>query len=63
VVRTDTGVGGGSYNGLPKPFSTYRGASIIVDDPTVIVALSDAGYAATEYLNSTLADALARQVH
>jgi hypothetical protein len=25
--------------------------------------LSDGGYAATEYLNGTLADALARQVH
>jgi serine/threonine-protein kinase len=63
VVRTDAAAGAGSYNGLPKPFSTYRGATIIVDDPTVISALSDGGYAATEYLNGTLADALARQVH
>jgi serine/threonine-protein kinase len=63
VVRTDAAAGAGSYNGLPKPFSTYRGATIIVDEPTVISALSDGGYAATEYLNGTLADALARQVH
>ena len=63
VVRTDAAAGAGSYNGLPKPFSTYRGATIIVDDPTVISALTDGGYAATEYLNGTLADALARQVH
>jgi serine/threonine-protein kinase len=63
VVRTDATAGAGSYNGLPKPFSTYRGATIIVDDPTVISALSDGGYAATEYLHGTLADALARQVH
>jgi hypothetical protein len=30
------------------------GAPVIVDDPTVVAALSDGGFAATEYLNSTL---------
>ena len=63
VVRTDAGAGNGSYNGLPKPFTTYRGATVIVDDPAVISALGTGGYAATEYLNSTFVEALARQVH
>ena len=63
VVRTDAGAGNGSYNGLPKPFTTYRGATVIVDDPAVIAALGTGGYAATEYLNSTFVEALARQVH
>jgi hypothetical protein len=63
VVRTDTGAGDGNYNGLPIPFTAYRGATIIVDDHAVIAALSDGGYAATQHLNSTLAEALARRVH
>jgi serine/threonine-protein kinase len=63
VVRTDATAGAGSYNGLPKPFSTYRGATVIVDDPTMIAALDNSGYAAVEYLNTSLADSLARQVH
>jgi serine/threonine protein kinase/ABC-type Fe3+-hydroxamate transport system substrate-binding protein len=62
VVRTDSAAGGGSYNGLPTPFSSYRGTTVIVDDPTVIAALNTPGYAATKYLNTTLVDALARQV-
>jgi serine/threonine protein kinase/ABC-type Fe3+-hydroxamate transport system substrate-binding protein len=62
VVRTDNAAGGGSYNGLPPPFSSYRGTTVIVDDPTVIAALNTPGYAATKYLNTTLVDALARQV-
>ncbi|MDG4667927.1 serine/threonine-protein kinase [Mycobacterium sp. 236(2023)] len=62
VVRTDAGAGGGGYNGLPEPFSQYRGATIIVDDPTVIAALERGGYAATEFLNGSLVDALSRQV-
>lgn len=63
VVRTDAGAGDGSYNGLPRPFSTYRGTTIIVDDPTVITALDNPGYAATEHLNETLVPTLKRQVH
>ena len=39
MVRTDTGVGDGNYNGLPMPFTAYRGATIIVDDHAVIAAL------------------------
>lgn len=63
VVRTDPGSGGGSYNGLPQPFSTYRGATVIVDDPAVVTALANPGYAATGYLNDTFVTALKRQVH
>jgi hypothetical protein len=55
--------GAGTYNGLPKPFSTHHGAIVTVDDPIGIAAPTDGGYAATEYPNGTLADALARQVH
>ncbi|ORA51097.1 serine/threonine protein kinase [Mycolicibacterium celeriflavum] len=62
VVRTDKGAGGGSYNGLPQAFSSYRGTTVIVDDPDVIAALNTPGYAATKFLDTTLVDALARQV-
>lgn len=62
VVRTDSAAGGGSYNGLPQPFTQYRGATIIIDDPAVIDALQVPGYAATTYLNKALVDALSRQV-
>lgn len=62
VVRTDSAAGGGSYNGLPQPFTQYRGATIIIDDPAVIDALQVPGYAATTYLNEALVDALSRQV-
>ncbi|MGV0714552.1 serine/threonine-protein kinase [Mycolicibacterium sp. XJ662] len=62
VMRTDSGAGGGSYNGLPPAFSAYRGVTVIVDDTQVITALNSPGYAATKYLNTTLVDALARQV-
>jgi serine/threonine-protein kinase len=63
VLRTDKGAGQGSYNGLPQPFVDYRGATIIVDDPNTIAALTSGGYAATEFLNSGLVDALGRQIH
>lgn len=62
VARSDTGAGGGSYNGLPEPFTKYRGATIIVDDPAVIDALQVPGYAATTYLNTALVNALSRQI-
>lgn len=62
VVRTDQAAGGGSYNGLPQAFSTYRGITIIVDDPATVSALKVAGYAATNYLNTALVDQLARQI-
>ncbi|TDO06453.1 serine/threonine-protein kinase [Mycobacterium sp. BK086] len=63
VLRTDKAAGQGSYNGLPQPFVDYRGATIIVDDPNTIAALTSGGYAATEFLNSGLVDALGRQIH
>lgn len=62
VLRTDKGAGGGSYNGLPQAFSTYRGTTVIIDDPQVIAALNSRGYAATKFLDTALVDALARQV-
>jgi ABC-type Fe3+-hydroxamate transport system substrate-binding protein len=62
VARTDTGAGGGSYNGLPDPFTRYRGTTIIVDDTAAIDALRVPGYAATNYLNTALVDALVRQI-
>jgi serine/threonine-protein kinase len=63
VVHTDAGARIGSCNELPNPFTTSRGATVIVDDTAVIAALGTGGYAATEYLNSMLVEALARQVH
>lgn len=62
VARTDTGAGGGSYNGLPQPFSQYRGTTIIVDDTALIDAMQVPGYAATTYLNDALVTALSRQI-
>lgn len=63
VVRTDTGAGGGNYNGLPVAFTLYRGITVIVDDTDVVDALEVGGYAATEFLNTAFVDTLARQVH
>jgi serine/threonine-protein kinase len=62
VVRTDEAAGGGSYNGLPQAFSKYRGITVIVDDPDTVTALNAPGYAATNYLNTSLVNQLARQI-
>jgi serine/threonine-protein kinase len=62
VVRTDEAAGGGSYNGLPQAFSRYRGITVIVDDADTVAALSTAGHAATNYLNTALVNQLARQI-
>lgn len=62
VARTDSAAGGGSYNGLPAPFTKFRGATIIVDDTAAIDALKVPGYAATTYLNTVLVNALSRQI-
>ena len=62
VLRRDRAAGGGSYNGLSEPFTQYTGTTIIVDDPATIDALLTPGYAATSYLNTTLVDALTRQI-
>lgn len=63
VVRTDEAAGGGGYNGLPKPFSEYKGITVIVDDVNVIAALDSGGYAATEFLDQHLVSTLGRQIH
>lgn len=62
VVRTDQGAGGGSYNGLPPAFSSYKGITVIVDDPATVAALDVPGYAATDYLNTALVNQLTRQI-
>lgn len=62
VARTDSAAGEGSYNGLPAPFTKYRGTTIIVDDIAAIDALQVPGYAATTYLNTALVNALTRQI-
>lgn len=62
VARTDAAAGGGSYNGLPAPFTKYRGTTIIVDDTAAIAALQVPGYAANNYLNTALVNALSRQI-
>jgi serine/threonine protein kinase/ABC-type Fe3+-hydroxamate transport system substrate-binding protein len=62
VARTDSAAGEGSYNGLPAPFTKYRGTTIIVDDTAAIDALQVPGYAATTYLNTALVNALTRQI-
>ena len=63
VVRTDKAAGGGNYNGLPKPFTEYRGATIIVDDPEAVTALDTGGPAATAFLDGHLVGLIAEQVH
>jgi len=63
VLRTDRAAGGGGYNGLPAPFTEYRGATIIVDDPGAVTALDTGGAAATGFLDSQLVDLIAEQVH
>jgi len=63
VLRTDRGAGRGNYNGLPRPFTEYKGATVIVDDPDVIAALTAGGAAATGLLDTKLIDAVAEMVH
>lgn len=63
VLRTDRGAGGGNYNGLPRPFTEYKGATVIVDDPGTIAALTTGGAAATGLLDTKLVDAIAEMVH
>lgn len=63
VLRTDSAAGGGGFAGLPAPFNGYGGTLVIVDDPDTITALNTGGPAATTYLNNTLVNKLANQVH
>jgi serine/threonine-protein kinase len=62
VLRTDRAAGDGNYNGLPEPFTDYRGATVIVDDPALITALLTGGPAATEFLNGQLVILITEQV-
>jgi hypothetical protein len=63
VLRTDKAAGSGGLDGLPVQFTGYQGAIVFVDDPNITTALAEpGGYLATEFLNSTFADALARQI-
>jgi eukaryotic-like serine/threonine-protein kinase len=59
VIRTDSAAGQGGYAGLPKPFATYAGQMVIVDDPNVIAAFADpGGYLATKYLDDNFVSTL-----
>lgn len=63
VARTDKAAGRGGYNGLPSALSTYGGVLVVVDDPATIIALQTGGPAATTFLNTSLVNALADQIH
>lgn len=63
VLRTDAAAGQGGFGGLPQPFSSYRGAMVIVDDPDALSALANPGGAlATKYLNTHFVPALSRRL-
>jgi ABC-type Fe3+-hydroxamate transport system substrate-binding protein len=64
VIRTDQAAGWGGFDGLPRQFSTYSGAMIIVDQPDVVTALAEpGGYLATRYLDDNFVAVLARDVN
>ncbi|BBZ35156.1 serine/threonine-protein kinase [Mycolicibacterium confluentis] len=63
VVRTDSAAADGGYNGLPRPFALYSGATVIVDAPDLVAAINTVDYGAVEHLDDALVAALARQVH
>lgn len=54
VVRTGAAASAGQLQRSAITAFNLPGTAVIVDDPTVVAALSDGGLAATEYLNSTL---------
>lgn len=59
MIRTDSAAGQG-FGGLPKPFSTYCGRMVIVDDANVIAAFTDpGGFLATKYLDDNFVSKLA----
>lgn len=59
VIRTDSEAGRGGFAGLPKPFATYAGRMVIVDDPNAVAAFEEpGGYLATKYLDDTLVSRL-----
>lgn len=63
VARPDKAAGRGGFAGLPLVFSAYGGVLVIVDGPATITALHDGGCPATAFLNTTLVNALAEQIH
>ncbi|OBF24613.1 hypothetical protein A5727_06580 [Mycobacterium sp. ACS4331] len=63
VVRTDSAAADGGYNGLPRPFALYSGATVIVDAPDLVAAIDTVDFGAVEHLDDALVAALARQVH
>ncbi len=59
LIRTDSAAGQGGYAGLPKPFSTYSGRMVIVDNPNAVAAFADpGGYLATKYLDDNFVSTL-----
>ena len=59
LIRTDSAAGQGGYAGLPKPFSTYSGRMVIVDNPNAVAAFADpGGYLATTYLDDNFVSTL-----
>lgn len=63
VCRTDPSAGSGGFGGLPSAFTRFNGVLVIVDNPATINALNTGGPAATNYLNTSLVDTLAEQIH
>ena len=60
VIRTDSEAGRGGFAGLPKPFATYAGRMVIVDEPNAVAAFDDpGGYLAIKYLDDNLVSNLA----
>ena len=60
VIRTDSEAGRGGFAGLPKPFATYAGRMVIVDEPNAVAAFDDpGGYLAIKYLDDNLVSRLA----
>lgn len=63
VIRTDRAAGGGGFGGLPSKFALFNEPLVIVDDLATITALNSGGPAATTYLDTTLVNKLAHQIH
>ena len=59
VIRTDSAAGQGGFAGLPKPFATYAGHMVIVDDPNAVAAFADpGGYLASKFLDDHVVNKL-----
>ena len=62
ILRTDPAAKNGGFGGLPSSLSSLSGTSVIIDQPDTVSALTSAGPAAIDYLNTALVDVLAKQV-